>query len=438
MRDLLIEGGSLIVPGSRPGTVAVAAGDLATRDGIILSVAGRGDLPGDWDPSIIEASGRYVMPGLVNAHGHAAMALLRGYADDLPLEEWLEDRIWPIEDGMEGSDVEAGTSLAVAEMLLGGTTCFADMYFPMHRVAGVCSEMGIRAVLSQGLIGIDADVDRDMDYSRRFAEEWHGARGGRIRVQLGPHAPYTCPPDYLEAVVALAGELGLGIHTHLAETAGEVETIRSRYGKSPAEYFRDAGIFSVGPVTVAHAVHVDRDDLEILAADGVGVAHCPRSNLRLACGIAPTVDILEAGIPVGLGTDGPASSATLDMWEEMRFAGYLQKGIRTDARALPAEELLYMATRGGAVALGLEDVGELRPGFRADVIVVNPDRPHMVPGHDVLSSLAYCAGPGDVELVLVEGRPLVRRGHLLAADLEEIVERAHRVAVSLTERVEES
>ena len=438
MGDLAVRGGSLIIPGTRPGTVAVTPGDLALRDGIILSVADRGDLPGDWNPAVLDATGRFVMPGLVNAHGHSAMALLRGYADDLPLEEWLEGRIWPIEGAMEGSDVEAGTSLAVAEMLLGGTTCFGDMYFPMHRVAGVCAEMGIRAVLSQGLIGIDADIHRDMEYSRGFAEEWHGARGGRIQVQLGPHAPYTCPPDYLEAVMSLARELGLGIHTHLAETAGEVETIRSRYGKSPAEYFRDAGVFSVAPVIVAHAVHVDGDDLEILARERVGVAHCPRSNLRLACGIAPVVDILGAGIPVGLGTDGPASSATLNMWEEMRFAGYLQKGVRADARALPAEELLYIATRGGAVALGLEDVGELTPGFRGDVIVVNPDRPHMAPGHDVLSSLAYCAGPGDVEHVLVDGQPVVRRGRLLTANLEEIVGRARRVACSLTERVEES
>ncbi len=437
MSEMILKGGTLIVPGDSPGVVRAVPGDLAIRSGLILAAGDEGAVPEDFDPEVIDVSGRLVMPGLVNAHGHAGMTLLRGYADDLPLMEWLREHIWPIEAQMTAEDVEVGTALAVVEMLLGGTTCFADMYFPMDRVASVVSDMGIRGVLSQGLIGLDSDVERDMRVSRDFAEKWHEGAGGRITVQLGPHAAYTCPPEYLERVARLASDLGVGIHTHLEETPDERQNVRGLFGKDPVDCYLEAGIFDSGHVTVAHGVHLDERAVEVLVEHGVGLAHCPRSNLRLACGIAPVEDMLDAGMLVGLGTDGAASSATLDMWEEMRFAGYLQKGTRLDARALPAERLLYLATRGGALALGLEDVGELAPGFRADVVVVNLDDARLAPGYDAPSQLAYCAGPSDVERVIVDGEHLVAGGNLLGHDASEIVLRARAKATELVERVED-
>ncbi len=434
MSETILKGGTLILPGETPGTVRAEPGDLAMRSGIILAAGDGGVLPEDFDPDVIDVSGQYVMPGLVNAHGHAAMSLLRGYADDMPLMPWLQQRIWPIEAVMTPEDIAAGTALAVAEMLGGGTTCMADMYFPMPTVAEVCRQLGIRAVLSQGLIGMKDQLERDLRVSRDFVRTWHGAADGRIRTQLGPHAPYTCPPHHLRAVADLARELGVGIHTHLAETSGEVRDMRRDYGKDPTNYLREAGILDV-PVTAAHGVHLDAQSMEILRRCEASVVHCPRSNLRLACGIAPVVEMLDAGVTVGLGTDGAASAATLDMWEEMRFAGYLQKVKHDDATALPAERLLFMATRGGARALGLEDVGELSPGFRADIIVVSRDRTAMVPEHDPLSLLAYCAGTADVQRVFVDGNPVVKDGRLLSADERDITRLARSAAADMAERV---
>ncbi|MFP4200944.1 MAG: amidohydrolase [Clostridia bacterium] len=435
MSDIVLSGGIAIVPDD-PGRVAARRCDVLLRDQWIVAVGGEGQVPVDFDPEVRDVSGCFVMPGLVNAHGHAAMSLLRGYADDLPLMEWLEERIWPIEEEMTEADIAAGTALAVAEMLLGGTTCFADMYFAMERVADVCRDLGIRAVLSRGLIGFGEGAQRGLEESRRLVKRWHKAEGGRITVSLGPHAPYTCPPDYLETVVEMARKLRVGIHTHLAETEGEVREIMDRYGKGPVDYYDEVGLLGASPVTLAHGVHLDEADMRKLAARGAGVVPCPRSNLRLASGIAQIEEMLDVGLTVGLGTDGAASAGTLDMWEEMRFASYLQKGSRLDARAMPASRALYLATRGGASALGLEDVGELSPGFRADIIVVRSDSSHMTPLHDPLSSLLNAAGPGDVDSVMVDGADIVADSHLVSNELERILQESRSSARAMVERVE--
>ncbi|MFO7941467.1 MAG: amidohydrolase [Bacillota bacterium] len=436
MSDVVFSRGIAIVADD-PGRVAAKSCDVYVRDDRIVAVGDEGRIPADFAPDVRDVSGCFVMPGLVNAHGHAGMSLLRGYADDLPLMEWLEERIWPMEEEMTGADIAAGTALAVAEMLLGGTTCFADMYFCMDGVAAVCRDLGIRAVLSRGLIGLGEGAQRGLEESRRLVEQWHGAAGGRITVSLGPHAPYTCPPDYLESIVQMAQKLGVGIHTHLAETEGEIRGIMDRYGKGPVDYYDQVGLLDISPITLAHGVHLDDDDMRRLATRGAAVVPCPRSNLRLASGIARIEDMLRAGLTVGLGTDGAASAGTLNMWEEMRFASYLQKGSRLDSRAMPASRTLYLATHGGACALGLEDVGKLSPGFRADILVVRPDSPHMTPLHDPLSSLLCAAGPGDVDAVMVDGVDVVADGRLVSEAIDEILKESQVSADAMVERVED-
>lgn len=434
MADMIIQGGHLVVPHG-DDRVRVIQGDLALSDDLIVGVGGEGALPSDYDPETIDAAGCAVMPGLVNAHGHGAMTLLRGYADDMPLMTWLEDWVWPAEAHLADEDVYWGTALACLEMLKGGTTTFADMYFHMDRAAAAVRDLGMRGTLSLGLVGVSPRAEEDLELSLEFAREYHGAADGRIQVQLGPHAPYTCPPAYMERVSNLASELGLGIHIHLAETQAEMDDVHSTYGVTPVEYARDCGLMEHHPFLAAHCVHVDEGDIALLRDSGAGVAHCTRSNQKLGSGIAPLKDMLDGGVLVGIGTDGACSTGTLDMWAELRAASLVQKGVRLDAQVIPASRILHMATRGGALALGLEDTGSLLPGMKADVIIVDLDGPHLTPQHDVLSLLAYAAGPGDVRDVFVDGRQVIAQGRLETADEKQIIRENRERAGRLVERV---
>jgi len=431
---ILIRGGTLIVPAGQEGVKSLA-GDVLVEDQAILAVGDcSSHLEGGAPCQVLDARDMAVMPGLVNSHCHAAMALLRGYADDMQLMPWLERKIWPIEAHLTPEDVYWGTLLACAEMLKGGITCFADMYFHMHEVARAVNEVGMRAMLSLGLIGVGPNAQPDLDRSRVFFGTWHGAAQDRIRVQLGPHAPFTCPPPYLAQVMDLSNELGAGIHIHIAETRPEVDQVQEQHGMSPVTYALEHGIFEAPHVLAAHCVHLTPEDFDALTGKRVGVAHCPISNQKLASGLAPVPGLLAGGIPLGLGTDGAASTNQLNLWEEMRFAGYMQKVIAGDASLLPAGSLLYLATSGGASAVGYHDAGRLVPGARADLILVDLSALHLQPGHDVLSLLAHSARPADVHTVLVNGRVVVKAGRLQTVDEEEIVRNARLRAASLLER----
>ncbi|MGQ9779711.1 MAG: amidohydrolase [Bacillota bacterium] len=425
---LLFEHG-LVLAG--PELVPLHEAAVAVEDGTIVAV---GSPPADWRPEArIDAAGKIIMPGLVNTHTHAAMTLFRGYGDDLPLQEWLSQRIWPAEARLTAEHVYWGSLLAIVEMLRSGTTTFADMYFFMEEVARAVADAGIRASLARGLIGLDpAKAEKDLAAAVEFARAYRGAANGRITTMLGPHTPYTCPDGFLRQVVAAAAEADLALHIHVSETQRENEEIRARTGKTPVAHLAELGVFS-RPVLLAHGVWLEEEDIAILARHRVGVAHCPGSNLKLASGIAPVSALHKAGVTVGLGTDGAASNNNLDLFREVRLAALVHKVREQDATAVPAGLALRFATVGGAACLGLEKkIGQLSPGFRADLIMVSLHRPHLVPRHDPLSHLVYAVeGFADVTDVMVDGEFLLRDGRFTRLDEERIMREAERLGKSL-------
>ncbi len=385
---------------------------------------------------VIKANNLLVLPGLINAHGHAAMTLFRSYADDLPLKQWLEKEIWPIEEHLTAADVYWGTMLALTEMIRGGTTTFTDMYFFMDRVAEAAAESGIRAVLSRGMIGLSDGADRALQESEVFIKNWHGAAEGRISVLLGPHAPYTCPPPFLKQVTDLAARTGRPLQIHLSETKGEVEESVREHGLTPPKLLYNIGFLDL-PVLAAHCVHVSDEDIELLAEKKVTVAHNPGSNLKLGSGIAPLAKMLARGIRVGIGTDGASSNNNLDMIEEMRLASLLAKGTAMDPTLVNAAQTIRLATSTGAKALFLEDTGSIKVGYKADLIGLRYDRAHLTPMHDPLAQIAYAASAADVDMVMVDGKVLLERGELKTLDEEKIRFEASRCAERLVQAKKE-
>ncbi|NWL87261.1 N-ethylammeline chlorohydrolase [Paenibacillus sp. 79R4] len=368
-----------------------------------------------------DGKGLLFMPGLVNSHGHTAMSLLRGYGDDMVLQEWLEQKMWPMEAKFTPENVYWGASLSVLEMVKGGTTTFLDMYDHMDQVGKVVEESGIRGVLTRGVIGLCPPELQDQKLAEaiRIARDWHGKAEGRITTMMSPHAPYTCPPDYIEKFVQAAHDLDLPLHTHMSETQAEVQQNVDQYGVRPVQHLLNLGFFS-RPSLVAHAVHLTGEEIEILAAHKVAISHNPGSNLKLASGVARVPELLKAGVTVSLGTDGPASNNNLDMFEEIRLAALIHKGVSGDPTAVPALEALRMGTEYGAKSLYLDNTGKLAAGMKADMIAVNTDQAHLLPRTDYISHIVYSAGPKDVEHVWVDGKQIVRHGQCLTLDEERI------------------
>ncbi|MDD2420599.1 MAG: amidohydrolase [Heliobacteriaceae bacterium] len=435
MTRLLVRGGTILPMTARQD---IFTGDLYIENGEIRGIypgAAPAELVGEANETV-DARNKLVLPGLVNAHTHAAMTLFRSYADDLPLMRWLEEAIWPAEAGLTGDDVYWGTMLAIAEMLKAGVTTFADMYFFMDRVAAAVADSGIRGHLSRGLVGLGPNAEQALAENEALFREWHNGADGRVRVWLGPHAPYTCPPDYLKRVMALADRLGTGLHIHLAETRTEVEDIQKQYGKSPTLLLDSIDLFE-RPVLAAHCVHLSPEEQAILARKRVGIAHNPESNMKLASGVAPVESLRRQQAVIGLGTDGAASNNNLDLIEEMRQAAFLQKVHLGDPTVMPAYSVLEMATVGGARALGwAEAIGTLEAGKRADLILLNLAQPHLAPRHDLVAHLVYAARGSDVDTVVVDGRVLVRSGKLVGLDEERIMAEAQKRAIRLTNTVE--
>lgn len=396
----------------------VSSGDIVI-DGTII--AELGNIVGSYQfEKVIDCTNKLAIPGMINTHTHAAMTLFRSYADDMLLMDWLENKIWPAEANLKAEDIYWGTLLAIAEMLKTGTTTFADMYFYMPQVAEAVAETGIRAVLARGMAGVAPTANQALSESEDFFRQYHNAADGRITVMLGPHAPYTCPPDYLKRVVSLSEKLGAEIHIHLSETPGEVENCKKQYGKSPIELMDELGVLDRG-VLAAHCVHVSENDIEIMKRKKVRVAHNPGSNMKLASGIAPVPEMLKTGICVGLGTDGAASNNNLDMFEEMRLAATLHKVNTLNPLVIPAKEAVAMATSSGAQALGLESlIGKLSPGYKADIVLLDMHAPHWYPQHDRLSLLSYAASAGDVNTVVVDGKILLDNKKLITIDEEKL------------------
>lgn len=427
----IIRGGKFAVPGSdKP----VIDGYMVIDNDLITYIGEEPPMLEEDIPSF-DGSRLLFLPGLVNTHGHAAMSLLRGYGDDLSLQVWLQEKMWPMEGKFTGDDVYWGTALSVLEMLKGGTTTFLDMYDHMGRVAEVTEASGIRAVLMRGVIGLCPPEVQDQKLAEAvaFAKEWHGKANGRITAMMSPHSPYTCPPDYIEKFVQAAHDLDLPIHTHMSETRREVEQNVTDYGLRPVAHLEKLGVFT-RPSLVAHGVHLTDEEIEILARHQVGVAHNPGSNLKLASGVARVPELLKAGVTVSLGTDGPASNNNLDMFEEMRLAALIHKGVSGDPTAVPAAEALLMGTEYGAKSVFLNQVGRLAPGMKADFIAIDIDQPHLLPHTDLISHSVYSASAKDVEHVWVDGKQVVQHGKCLTLDEEEIRRKAQEAFEDLLKR----
>ncbi len=423
-----------------PGAVAVAGDSIAAvgpADEIRAACTAK---------ETVDVQGQVLMPGLVNAHTHVPMTLLRGLADDLRLDVWLLGYMMPVEREFVSPEfVSLGTKLACIEQIRSGVTCFADMYYFEDAVAEAAAEAGMRAVCSQTILKFptpDAETYEDaLETTRGFVRKWKGH--SLIVPSIAPHAPYTCTEEILKAAAALAVEFDIPLHTHLAETALEVESSNREHGMTVIPYVRQQGIFDA-KVLAAHCVHVDGSEIRTLRQAGAGVAHNPSSNLKLASGFAPVAEMVEIGLNVGIGTDGPASNNDLDMFEEMRLAAFIAKGATGDPTVLPARTVLAMGTRIGAQALHLGDItGSLEPGKRADLVLVDISPLHNAPRFrrdpdGIYAQLIYAAKSSDVTDVMVNGRWLMRNRQLLTLDesdlLIQVEDYARRIDAFLIER----
>lgn len=408
-------------------------GCLVIKDDRIQYVGETVQEPLEMFDEVIDGTGKLYMPGLVNTHGHAAMSLLRGFGDDLALQVWLEQKMWPMEAKFTSKDVHAGTALSVLEMLKGGTTAFVDMYDHMDQVAMVVEEAGIRGCLTRGVIGLcPPDVqEHKLQDAIQFAKNWHGKANGRITTMIAPHSPYTCPPDYIEKFVQASYDLNLPMHTHMSETRREVQQNIDEYGLRPTHHLKKLGVFD-RPTLIAHGVHLTDEELDILAEHQVHVSHNPGSNLKLASGVARVPEMISKGIRVSLGTDGAASNNNLDMFEEMRLAALIHKGVSGDPVAIPATQALQMATADGAKSIWLDDVGGLQAGMKADLVALDIDQPHFLPRTNLISHVVYSASAHDVVDVMVDGRWIVRNRECLTMDEEKVKREAELTFDRLT------
>ena len=410
--------------------------DVAIRGNAIESVRPSGAPPPPDAGEIIEARGQLLMPGLINCHSHVPMVIFRGLAEDVPLEKWFNEYLWPLESNLREEDVYWGMLLGLAEMIEAGVTCVADHYFFMDRAAEAVQQAGTRAALGWAAFGSQgiAALDRAADFCRR----WQGAADGRIAAWMAPHAPYTCDDDFLRAARDRAADLGTGIHIHVAETRGQTEAHVKQRGTTPIRLLDDLGILRL-PTILAHAVGATDDDVRLLADRPAGVAHCPKTYLKLAMGIAPIHAMRRAGVAVGLGTDGAASNNTLDVWESMRLMALTQKEATGAPENLALGETLAIAARGSARVVGLGDrIGAVEPGKLADLILVDLDGAHHQPLHSVPASLVYAARASDVRTVVVDGRVIMRDRKLLTLDKAEIIRQVNRSLERLARRVPES
>jgi len=431
--DILVLGGIIITMDERRSILPDGA--LAIRGNAIVDLGKRAEIAAAYHgATVIDTAGCLVIPGLIDAHTHIPMTLFRGLADDLPLHTWLEQHVWPAEQKFINEEtVRWGSRLGVAELVRSGVTTLCDMYFHEDQVAEVVDELGMRGILSNAYFDAtaasDTERERTLAGAEQFIARWHGH--SRIVPALGPHAPYTVGPDLYRRLHALAERTDVPVVTHLAETREEDREIRRRYGLSPVRHLENLGLVDARLVA-AHCVWVNGEEIDLLAAARVGVVHNPRSNLKLASGIAPIPDMLSAAVLVAIGTDGAASNNELNLLAEIRTAALIHKGVRLDPLAVPAIAALEMATIGGARALKLDHlVGSLEPGKRADVVVIDLDEDNLVPLYDPVSHLAYAVETSNVRTVIIDGRIVLRDGVLTTADEREIRRRVRALAIEI-------
>ena len=380
---------------------------------------------------IIDGKNKFAVPGFVNAHTHASMTLLRSYSDDKSLMDWLQKDIWPIEDKMKSSDIKIGAELAAVEMIKSGTTAFADMYGPnMEEVAKVVETSGLRGILCRGIIGL-FNGDEKLATNVELYKDWNGKADGRITVMFGPHAIYTCPPDFLKKIYSEAEKLGAEIHIHMNETQTEISDCVKNYGKRPFEVVAETGIFELGTLA-AHCVWLSDEEIEIIKNKKIRVAHNPGSNMKLGSGIAPVPKLLQKNICVALGTDGTSSNNNLDMLEEIRLAALLHKVNDLNPLSIPATEALKMGTEYGAKAVGLKNVGRLEEGCKADIVLFDMSGVDWQPNYNPVSLLVYSANSSATDTVICNGKILMQNRELKTLDEEKIISEFKKAADKLT------
>jgi 5-methylthioadenosine/S-adenosylhomocysteine deaminase len=434
MTDTLIRNCYALVPDARGVPTIANHQDIVIRGNRIAEIRPTGQPP---EPGleVIEARHQLAMPGLINTHSHVPMVLFRGLAEDVTFERWFNEFIWPLESNLTEEAVYWGMLLGLIEMIEGGVTTVADHYFFMDQAARAVDEAGTRAhlgwaVFSSRGMGV-------LDETAAFVERWKGGAGGRITTCMAPHAPYTCDDGFLRASVEHARRLGVGIHIHAAEEMGQTTASLEKRGMTPIKVLEDTGILSV-PTLIAHGCGLLPEDVERLARyrGHVGIAHAPKTYLKLAMGVTPIRALRKAGIPVGLATDGAASNNTLDVFESLRLMALMQKHESSNPEVMPIPEALDIATRGSAAVLGLSDrLGRLAPGYLADLILVDTRGAHWQPPHSLTAGLVYSARASDVQTVMVDGRVIMRDRKLLTIDKERVLAEVSNHMERLAQRV---
>ena len=419
--DILIKNANVLTCVDNNNVIKNAC--IAINDGIIEFVGNNYDVDETKFKKIIDAKNKIVMPGLVNSHTHAGMTIFRNFASDIPLEEWLFKKIFPVEAKFTKEDVYFGTMLGVAEMIKGGTTTFADMYYHMDNVAQIVEQTGIRANLSKSVLSLNQDgvgsISKDLDGTRDYFNRWNNSCNGRIKVYIEIHSAYIYDEPSMAQTCELAKELNTGIHIHVAETKNEQKICQEKYGMDVVSILDKCGVFDV-PVLAAHCVHLTDDNIELLRNKNVSVSHNITSNLKLGSGIARIPYMHDRGINIALGTDGCASNDNLNMFEEMHLTALVHKGVLCDSTVIPAKDVLKMATVNGAKALGFSNLGTIQNGAKADIIILDTDNVYNVPNGDIVLSLTYSAQAGDVNTVIVDGKILMENKELLTIDEERI------------------
>jgi len=381
----------------------------------------------------IDAEGGLILPGLINGHTHAAMSLFKGLADDLPLMEWLNHYIFPVEKNMDADFIHTGTLLACAEMILSGTTCFCDMYLFEDQVAQAAFQSGLRCLVGEVLYDFPSpnygDLESGFAYTEWLIRKWED--NPLVSIAVEPHALFTCSPELLRRANRMALSHKRPLIIHFAETLAEVEEIKKRYGKTPLEHLEDLGL--AGPQLIMdHAVHLDASEIDRIAEYGIKVIHNPESNMKLGSGIAPVPQMITQGVTVGMGTDGSASNNNMDLFTEMDMAAKLHKVQTMDPTVMDALTVLKMATIEGAKALGLShEIGSLETGKKADVIVIDTHKPHLTPMYNPFSHLVYAARGQDVSHTIINGRLVMENRQLLTLDLKEVMARATEKALDV-------
>jgi 5-methylthioadenosine/S-adenosylhomocysteine deaminase len=422
--DILIKGGAILTMDEEASVIP--RGYIAVR-GDSIAALGAGDGKEIHARKIIDARGGLILPGLINCHTHAAMTLFRGLADDLPLMEWLTQYIFPAESRMDADFVHTGTLLACAEMIMSGTTTFCDMYLFEDEVARAVDRAGMRCLVGEVLYDFPSPnygpVEQGLKYTESLIKKWDGH--SRVSIAVEPHSIYTCSPSLLDAANELARRYRVPLILHVAETRAELDEVKKRYGKKPFEHLSDLNI--LGPHVIAdHCVHLDDTEIRRIIEYDVKPVHNPESNMKLASGVSPVFKLLKQGATVGLGTDGCASNNNLDLFAEMDMAAKLSKVEAMDPTVLDSLTVLRMTTSMGAKALGLNHaVGSLEAGKKADIIVIDTNKPHLTPMYNPYSHLVYAARGSDVCHSIINGKPVMEDRRLLSLDLDEVLEKAH-------------